>query len=78
MIAIINGQIVRDPPKQVTHHHDEYKQYRHQTQRTEHKADLVQPYDHNGKPNPEFIKIYPERSIDYFGKDNIRKYGNNV
>ncbi len=76
MIAIINGQVVRESPKQTTKHNDQYKQYRHSAQRQEHKADIVQPYDHNGKPNPEFIKIYPERSVDYFGEANVRQYGN--
>lgn len=76
MIAIINNKIVKDAPKVVSKHNDQFKQYRHQTQRQEHKADIVQPYDHKGNPNPEFIKVYPERSVDYFGIDNVRKYGN--
>ncbi len=76
MIAIINGQVVREAPKQTSKHNDQYKQYRHSTQRQEHKADIIQPYDHNGKPNPDFIKVYPERSVDYFGEANVRQYGN--
>ncbi len=76
MIAIINGQIVRETPKSITKHNDQYKQYRHSTQRQEYKADIIQPYDHNGKPNPEFIKVYPERSVEYFGVANVREYGN--
>ena len=76
MIGIVNGQIVRDVLVETTKHHDQYKQYRHSTQRQEHKADIMQPYDHNGKPNPEFIKIYPERSVEYFGEANVKQYGN--
>lgn len=75
MIAIINGKIVKEVPN-TTKANDQYKQYRHQTQRQEHKADIVQPYDHNGKPNPEFIRVYPERSVEYFGIDGVKKYGN--
>ena len=76
MIAIINGKIVKETPTVATKHNDQFKQYRYQTQRQEHKADIVQPYDHNGNPNPEFIRVYPERSIEYFGIDGVRKYGN--
>lgn len=76
MIAIINGKIITDEVPKPTKHNDLYKQYRHETQRIEHKADIVQPYDHNGNPNPEFIHVYQERATDYFGEENVRKYGN--
>lgn len=76
MIAIIKGKIVTDEVPKPTKHNDQYKQYRYDSQRSEHKADIVQPYDHNGNPNPEFIHIYKDRAIDYFGEANVRKYGN--
>lgn len=76
MIAIINGKIVRDVHKEPTKHHDQFKQYRYETQRIDHKADIIQPYDHNGNPNPEFIHVYKDRAVDYFGEENVRKYGN--
>lgn len=37
------------------------KQYQHDRQRENHRADIVQPYK-NGKPNEEFILLYPEQS----------------
>lgn len=76
MSAIINGHYVADKPKIEVRHNDQFKAYRHAIQRQEHKADIVQPYDHKGLPNPEFIRVYPERAIDYFGKTNVAKYGN--
>ncbi len=76
MIALINGKLVTDSAPLPTKHSDQYKQYRHETQRADHKADIVQPYDHNGNPNPEFIHIYKDRAVDYFGIDNVRQYGN--
>lgn len=30
-----------------------------------HDIDLVQPYLPNGKPNPDFIKYYPEEAAEY-------------
>lgn len=36
----------------------------HDKQRFDHAADIVQPYK-NGKPNEEFIGLYPEASVDY-------------
>lgn len=36
----------------------------HDKQRFDHAADIVQPYK-NGKPNQEFIDLYPEAAVDY-------------
>lgn len=30
-----------------------------------HDVDLIQPYLPDGKPNPEFIKYYPDEAIEY-------------
>ncbi len=41
-----------------------WKEWDHDRQRQEHAADIVQPFK-QGKPNQEFIDLYPEAAIDY-------------
>ena len=41
-----------------------WKEWDHDRQRSDHAADIVQPYKH-GKPNQEFIDLYPQASIEY-------------
>lgn len=41
-----------------------FKQWSHDKQRREHAQDIVQPYK-NGKPNDEFIFLYPEEAKNY-------------
>jgi hypothetical protein len=48
---------------------------RAQRQRDKHGKDLIQPYDRN-RPNPEFIKAYPQKSKQYFTKEELKTYGN--
>ena len=40
----------------------QYKAWSHDRQRAEHQADLLQPYDRNGRPNAEFMEQYVEES----------------
>ena len=40
----------------------QYKAYSHDRQRAEHLADLIQPYDRNGRPNRRFMEMYDEES----------------
>jgi hypothetical protein len=42
-----------------------FKQGDHARQRFDHSAEILQPYDHNGKPNPKFIEASPEAAEDY-------------
>ena len=42
-----------------------YKEWDHDKQRQEHGADIVQPRDRRGNPNPEFIALYPDAAADY-------------
>lgn len=42
-----------------------WKQGDHSRQRFDHSAEILQPYDHNGKPNPKFIEASPEAATDY-------------
>lgn len=78
MIAIINGRIIRGNKSlsNTTQHNEQFKQFRYAAQRSDHKADILQPRDHNGNPNPDFIRQYPERAVDYFGAEDVKKYGN--
>lgn len=41
------------------------KEYSHDRQREEHRRDLIQPYQRDGSPNPEFVAQYPEESQTY-------------
>jgi len=34
---------------------------------------MVQPWDINGKPNSEFVKIYKEKALDYFSLSELEK-----
>lgn len=43
-----------------------WKQSDHDRQRADHKSELVQPYLANGDPNPEFIELYREESINIY------------
>lgn len=43
----------------------QYKGWTHDKQRSEHRADLVQPYTSDGKPNQEFITLYPDEAKGY-------------
>lgn len=42
-----------------------FKQGDHARQRFDHSAEILQPYDHKGEPNPKFIEAYPEAAVDY-------------
>jgi hypothetical protein len=43
-----------------------WKHSDHDRQRADHKADLVRPFLPTGEPNPEFISLYPEESINTY------------
>ena len=42
-----------------------FKQHDHARQRFDHSAEILQPYDHNGKPNQKFIEAHPDAAVDY-------------
>lgn len=42
-----------------------FKQGDHAKQRFDHGAEILQPRDHNGDPNPKFIEAYPEAAAEY-------------
>lgn len=41
----------------------------------ENRRDLIQAHDKHGKPNPEFIRNYPEEAAGIFTKEEIEKHG---
>lgn len=43
-------------------------QTRVQEQRDRHEGDIILPYDHNGKPNEDFRRLYPEKAKQLFGE----------
>lgn len=51
--------------KLVTPQQTMYKQGDHAKQRFDHSAEILQPYDHKGEPNPKFIEAYPEAAVEY-------------
>jgi hypothetical protein len=42
-----------------------YKQHDFARQRFDHSAEILQPYDHKGKPNQKFIEAFPQAAIEY-------------
>lgn len=62
---ILNGEYHRGKAPLGVTESSQFKAWSHDSQRREHRADLVQPYTRDGKPNPEFINLYPEESKGY-------------
>lgn len=42
-----------------------HKQADHAKQRFDHAAEIIQPYDHDGNPNPAMIEAWPEDAVLY-------------
>jgi hypothetical protein len=64
---VVNGVYHRGAPnlpEMIIPQQSTYREWDHDKQRQEHGADIVQPHK-NGKPNQEFIDLYPEASVDY-------------
>lgn len=43
-------------------------QTRVQEQRDRHEGDIILPYDHNGKPNEDFRRLYPAKAKELFSE----------
>jgi hypothetical protein len=52
-----------------------HAQYERDRDREEHAADMIQPWDRNGKPNREFINKYPEQSKEMFSEKELHDNG---
>jgi hypothetical protein len=42
-----------------------WKQGDHARQRFDHSAEILQPRDHKGDPNPKFIEAFPDAAVEY-------------
>lgn len=75
--AIINGIFYRKGYKEPTRVevNSTYKNWRINEEREVYRKDIIQAHK-NGKPNPDFIRAYPEESKNYFSEGDINKYGN--
>ena len=49
-----------------------YREWHHDMERKQYSREIVQPRK-NSRPNPEFIRSYPDISKEYFSKDEIMK-----
>ncbi len=49
----------------------------HDKQRFDHAGDIIQPFK-NGKPNEEFINLYPEAAVDYGFVERNENHGNST
>lgn len=69
MGILINGKYYRNPedaPEQAQASvGQQLKSYNLEAQGNKHDMDLIQPYNSEGKPNPDFAKYYPELAKDY-------------
>lgn len=48
-------------------------QYYRESEQEDNYIDLIQPFLGN-KPNPEFIKAYPDRAKDHFTDEELKDY----
>lgn len=51
------------------------KQHRVQEQRDKHNGDITQPWlpGKEAKPNPDFVRMYPDQAQNYFTDDQLKK-----
>lgn len=77
--AVVNGRFGQycatciDGVKRI--HHVGSAQYSRDRDRDDHAVDLLQPWDHRGKPNTEFIRHYPDEAKDMFTQDELEQNG---
>lgn len=48
-----------------------YKQGDHARQRFDHSAEILQPRDYKGDPNPKFIEAFPDAAVEYGFTPNL-------
>lgn len=58
---------ISEPPEFAT----ETMNDRIQSDRLKHEGDILQPWDGQGKPNPEFVKVYPDKATEYFNREQL-------
>lgn len=42
-------------------------------QQDKYEKDILQPFIFGDKPNPEFVKAYPEKSTEFFTREQLEK-----
>lgn len=66
-----NGRYIRGVDKSLGHDiNPTYKEYSHEIGRKEYAKEIIQPHA-GGKPNPEFVRNYPEVSKEYWSQEQI-------
>lgn len=75
MGIIRDGVFYSDKKPQVEEGNQNFKAWHHQMQRTDHLGDITQRYK-QGKPNGEFIRLFPEEAKLQFSSKEIKEYGN--
>jgi len=64
---VLNGKYYKKKPdlnKLQNLQQSTFKEWDHDRQRSDHAADIVQPYKH-GKPNQDFIDLNHDAAVDY-------------
>ncbi len=51
-----------------------HAEYNRQRDFEDHQSDVVQPYDKDGHPHPDFIHLYPDKAREMWGEDTVRKF----
>lgn len=68
-----NGKYIRGEDKSLAHDvNSTWKEQQHDLGRKEFALEITQPHL-NGKPNPEFVRNYPEVSKEYWSQEQIDK-----
>ena len=75
MGKIVNGIYIKNGIPSAAKSSSQFKSWHHKDQRDSHRAEITQSFIH-GKPNPEFIRLYPEESKGQFTPAEIQHYGN--
>lgn len=69
MGILLNGKYYKNPedaPRQVNAVvGSQLSSYNLDSASKKHDMDLIQPYNSDGKPNPDFAKYYPELAKEY-------------
>lgn len=74
--AIINGKYVENPTSDELADNTRFldgAQYFRESEREDNYIDVIQPFM-GGKPNPEFIRAYPNRARDHFTDEELKDY----
>lgn len=72
---VINNKIIEGCDKCMTRQENALfsARYNRESMKRNHRKDLVQRYDFDGKPNDEFIKAYPDKAEKYFTKQELEQ-----